>query len=332
MNRAQLKSQLLSNLTIPKNELLSHLNQSTCTTAKNLEEWLDTAPLYHLPNSLYLPVHYYDKEKQDIVPDLPKINQTDEKAPSESVISSSNSTKFPDTCSLPETEYTFKGAVKVKNEQKDTDDTSGRLNSSAGMNDSIYSQKFEESVTVKMLEERIAQLNEMHSDLLILNNRLSSQIREQQSQIEVLNDGGRRVIMAGKNLIRATLSKPVLLHKNIPIKGHHEYTLTVEIGQPDCPMGEQYCLKKRFRDFVKLRNELNDPTHSSHLPVTLSLAFPPKLNFPLTEKIGNQRKMALNAWLSVVLKHTVDCDPDFHANPSRDILRAIFPFLTVDYY
>jgi len=331
MNRAQLKARLLSNLNIPTNELLTHLNQSTCTTSKSIDDWLDEAPLYSLPGTLYLPVHYYESVK-DSLENADTCKNTCI-VPRHLSGTSSSSTRQADLCSLPETVVeTSESNGQDEGLQECSKSSSKKEDMDKSTSESIYSHSYEETTAVKRLEVRISQLTDMHTDLLLLNNRMAEKVRKQAEEIRLLNEGGRHIIMQGKKLIRATLSKPVLLLKNIPIAGHHEYTLNIEIGDDGSPMGETYTLKKRFRDFVKLRTELRDPCGSQYIEVTQRLAFPPKLNFPLTDKIASQRQTKLNAWLAVVLKHSVDGDPVFHANPSRDVLSLIFPFLAVDYY
>ena len=64
MNRETIKNTFLENLTIPENELLAHLNQSSCTTAKTFDEWLDQAKVYRIPSSLYLPKHFYQDNSE----------------------------------------------------------------------------------------------------------------------------------------------------------------------------------------------------------------------------------------------------------------------------
>ena len=171
----------------------------------------------------------------------------------------------------------------------------------------------------------------MHTDLLLLNNRLAEKIRIQAEEIEKLKTGGRDVIMTGRNLIRTCLTNPTLHNKHIPLKVHYQYSLNVEIGEPDSPMGDSFTVQKRYRDFLRLKMDLEKKYGNQKDGFIKNLAFPPKLHFAISQKIANQRKITLSSWLNVVVKHEVDCNADFHANPSRSNLQIILPFLTQDF-
>ena len=119
-------------------------------------------------------------------------------------------------------------------------------------------------------------------------------------------------------------------NKLIPLKVHYQYSLNVEIGEPDSPMGEAFTVQKRYRDFLRLKIDLEKKYENQKDGFIKNLAFPPKLHFAISQKIAIQRKITLSSWLNVVVKHEVDCNADFHANPSRSNLQVILPFLTQD--